>query len=48
MRNVPDFVGYGSGFDEELVGSVGKALARPLQVDDRVDKNVGNVHTLGS
>src|SRR5271166_2337755 len=48
MRDVPDFLGDCGWSDKELAGSVGKALSRPFQVDDRVDKHIGNVHALGS
>src|SRR5439155_3910435 len=47
MRDVPDFLGDRRGLDEELVRGVRKHLPRPLEVDDRVDHHVGNVHALG-
>jgi hypothetical protein len=48
MNGVPDFVGDRRGFDEEVVRSVGPALARPLQVDDRVNQHVDHVYAFWS
>ena len=37
MNDVPDLIGDGGGFDEELVGRIAKSLASPFQVDNRID-----------
>src|ERR1051325_11847165 len=46
MRDVPRFVGDRGGLDEKLVRRLREHLACPLEVDDRIDDDVGDVHTL--
>src|SRR5689334_23128534 len=46
--HVPDLFGDRSGLDEEIVRLVLVALARPGDVDHRIDYQVGDVHALGS
>src|ERR1700686_3089863 len=48
MRDVPDFVGDRRGFDKKFVRRFGKALSRPLQVDDRVNQHVCDVYAFWS
>ena len=42
MRDVPDFVGDCRGRDEKFVGRVGETLARPFEIDHRVDKRLAH------
>src|SRR5260370_7473462 len=44
MRDVPDLVGDRGRFNEKVVGRIGEALARPLEVDDRVNQYVCDVY----
>src|SRR5215471_14568890 len=44
VGDVPDFLGNSGGGDEEVVRRVRPPLARPLQVDDRVDHHIGDVY----
>src|SRR5512134_2862229 len=46
--HVPDLIGNGGGLDEEVVRLILVALARPGDVDHRIDHQVGDVHALGS
>src|SRR5690242_191674 len=46
MRGVKNLVGDGRRLDEEAVGPILEALARPRHVDHRVDDDIGDVHTL--
>src|SRR2546422_9674265 len=46
VGDVPDSLDNGGGGDEKVIGSVRPPLARPLQVDDRVDQHVGDVYPL--
>jgi len=48
MRDVPDFVGDCRRRDEKFVRRVGETLARPLEIDNRVDEHIGHVHALRS
>src|SRR6266542_758259 len=47
MCHVPHFLGDGCGGDEEFGRSIGKHLARPLEVDHRVDQELCEVHAFG-
>ena len=44
---MPDFFSDGCRLDKKIIGTVGKALARPGQVDDRVDHHIRKMHALG-
>jgi glycolate oxidase len=48
MRDVPDFIGNRRRLDEEVVGPILEARARPRDVDHRVDDEIGDMHPLWS
>jgi hypothetical protein len=48
MDDMPYLVSDGSGLDEEIVGSIRPTLAGPLQVDDGIDQDVGNMDAFGT
>src|SRR5579863_10589099 len=48
MRSVKNLVGDGRRLDEEAVGPILEALARPRHVDHRVDDDIGDMHALRS
>ena len=48
LKDMPDLVRDGGGFDEEAVGGVRVTFARPGDVDDGVDHDIGDVDALGA
>lgn len=44
MGDVPNFLCDCGGLDKEIIRSIGPAFARPGQVDDGVDRDIGDVH----
>src|SRR5258708_7884866 len=47
MRDVPDLLGDRCRFDEERVRPVGPPLARPGEVDHRINQHVGDMDAFG-
>jgi hypothetical protein len=47
MHEVPDLLGDRRRFDEELIRRVGPPLARPGEVDHRIDQHIGDMDALG-
>src|SRR5580692_10198903 len=48
LRQMPRLLSDGGRLDEEFVGSVLEALARPGDVDHSIYNNIGDVHALRS